>query len=337
MNLITGATGLLGSHIAVKLREAGQDVRALVRTESDTGLLDTLGVEKAVGDITDRDSVARAMDGVQNVYHVAARVGDWGPWPEFVSVTIDGTRNMVAAAAGAGVKRFLHISSISAYGHPDGAGLVLDESAPLGFNLHKWSYYSRAKVEAENIVWAANEKGDLPVTVIRPSWLYGERDRASMPRLIRAIKAGKAKLVGDGTNRLNLTYAGNEADGCILAAEASKAAGEAYNLCNDGAITQAEYLNKIADQIGAKPITKKVPYKIAYKAAFLMELFGHMFGRKTPPLVTRYSVWLIGRKVFFSTEKIERELGYKPAIGYDEGIARAVKWAMEHRVVASNQ
>jgi nucleoside-diphosphate-sugar epimerase len=330
MNLITGATGLLGSHIAAKLRADGKDVRALVRNSSDTSFLDTLGVEKAVGDITDRDSLARAMDGVEIVYHVAARVGDWGPWPEFVDITIDGTQNVVDAAAHAGVKRFLHISSISAYGHPDGAGLILDESAPLGYNLHKWSYYSRAKVEAEKIVWSAHEKGDLPVTVIRPSWLYGERDRASMPRLIRAIKAGKAKLVGDGTNRLNLTYAGNEADGCILAAEAAKAAGEAYNLCNDGAITQAEYLNKIATQIGAKPLSKKVPYKVAYKAAFMMELFGHMFGKKKPPLVTRYSVWLIGRKVFFSTDKIERELGYSPAVGYDEGIARSVDWALKN-------
>jgi len=328
MNLLTGATGLLGSHIAAKLRAAGRDVRALVRPSSDTGFLDGIGVGKVVGDITDRDSLSAALDGVQTVYHIAARVGDWGPWEDFVAVTIEGTRNMVEAAARAGVKRFLHISSISAYGHPDGEGLVLDETAPLGYKLYKWSYYSRAKVEAEKVVWAAHERGEVPVTVIRPSWLYGERDRASMPRLIGAIRAGKAKLIGDGANRLNLTYAGNEADGCILAAESPKAAGQAYNLCNDGEITQAEYLNKIAGNIGATPVTRKVPYKVAYSAAFLMELFGHMFGRKSPPLVTRYSVWLIGRRCFFSTEKITRELGYSPVVGYDEGISRAVAWAM---------
>ena len=327
MNLITGATGLLGSHIAAKLRAGGRDVRALVRGSSDTSFLDSIGVTKAVGDITDADSLAAALDGIETVYHVAARVGDWGPWEEFVAVTIDGTANVIQAAARAGVKRFLHISSISAYGHPNGEGLVLDETAPLGYNLHKWSYYSRAKVEAEKLVWAAQERGDVPVTVVRPSWLYGERDRASMPRLIRAIGAGKGKLVGDGTNRLNLTYAGNEADGCILAAESPKAVGQAYNLCNDGEITQAEYINKIAASIGAKPVTKKVPYKVAYSAAFLMEFFGHMVGRKSPPLVTRYSVWLIGRRCFFSSEKIARELGYSPAVGYDEGIARAVAWA----------
>lgn len=330
MNLVTGATGLLGSHIVEKLRKEGQDVRALVRPQSDTSFIDSLGVEKAIGDITDPDSLKRAMVGVKTVYHAAAKVGDWGPWREFVAISIDGTRNVIEAAARASVERFLHVSSISAYGHPDGEGLVLDETAPLGQNLHKWSYYSRAKVEAEKIVWQAHQKGDIQVTVIRPSWLYGERDRASMPRLIRAIRSGKAKLVGDGTNRLNLTYAGNEADGCILAAQSPKAIGQAYNLCNDGIITQKEYMNKIASLIGAPPVTKTVPYKLAYNVAFMLELFGHMFGKKTPPLVTRYSVWLIGRKVFFSTEKIQRELGYTPAVGYDDGLARSVQWALKH-------
>jgi len=330
MNLLTGATGLLGSHIAAKLRAGGEDVRALVRPGSDATFLEGLGVRIARGDVTDPDSIAAAMDGVRVVYHAAARVGDWGPWREYVAVTIEGTRNMVRAAARAKVGRFLHISSISAYGHPDGEGLVLDETAPLGQKLHRWSYYSRAKVEAERIVSAAHAAGDVPVTIIRPSWLYGERDRASMPRLIRAIRAGKAKLIGDGGNRLNLTYAGNEADGCILAANAEKAAGQAYNLCNDGAITQAEYLNKIASLIGAEPVTRKVPYRLAYAAAFLMECFGHAVRRKTPPLVTRYSVWLIGRRCFFSTEKIRRELGYTPAVGYDEGIPAAVDWALKH-------
>ena len=330
MNLVTGATGLLGRHITAKLRADGQDVRALIRHGSDTRFLDTLAVDKVVGDVTDPASIAAAMDGVRIVYHAAARVGDWGPWREFVGVTIDGTRNMIAAAARAGVQRFLHVSSISAYGHPDGKGLVLDERAPLGRDLHRWSYYSRAKVEAEKIVRAAHEKGDVPVTVIRPSWLYGERDRASMPRLIRAIGAGKGKLIGDGANRLTLSYAGNEADGCILAANAPKAAGQAYNLCNDGELTQAQYINRIADLIGAKPVTKRVPYKVAYAAAFLMELFGHAVRKKKPPLVTRYTVWLIGRQVFFSSEKIHRELGYTPAVSYEEGIPRAVRWTLEN-------
>ncbi len=330
MNLVTGATGLLGSHITEKLTAAGEPVRALVRPTSNTQVLDSFGVEKAVGDVTDPASLEKALEGVDTVYHAAARVGDWGPWREFVAISIDGTRNMLEAARRAGVKRFLHISSISAYGHPDGEGLILDETAPLGVNLHKWSYYSRAKVEAEKLARAAHERGDVPVTVVKPSWLYGERDRASMPRLIRAIRAGKGKLIGDGENRLNLVYAGNEAEGCILAATNENAAGESYNLSNDGVITQKEYLNKIAECVGAKPVTKKVPYKVAYGAAFMMELFGHMFGKKKPPLVTRYSVWLIGRRCFFSCEKARKELGWQPTVSYDEGIRRSVRWCLDN-------
>ena len=333
MNLITGATGLLGSHIAEQLVAAGEKVRVLVRPRSDTSFLDALGVEKALGDVTDAASLAGAMKGVTTVYHAAAQVGDWGKWAWYVDVTINGTRNMLEAAKAADVKRFLHVSSISAYGHPDGAGMVIDETAPLGVNLHKWSYYSRAKVEAEKLAWAAHEAGDVPVTVVKPSWLFGERDRASLPRLIRAIRKKKTKILGEGTNRLNLTYAGNEAEGCILAATMDKALGESYNLSNDGLITQAEYFNKIAAAVGCPPVTKHVPYKVAYAASFLMEFFGHLFGRKTPPLVTRYSVWLIGRKCFFSADKARNELNWQPTVGYDEGIERSVKWCVDNGVV----
>jgi nucleoside-diphosphate-sugar epimerase len=330
MNLLTGATGLLGSHIAEQLVQAGRPVRALVRPTSDTTFLDGLGVEKVPGDVTDPAGLREAVRDVQTIYHAAAKVGDWGPWREYVAVTINGTRNMLEAAAAAGVERFLHVSSISAHGHPDGEGLVLDESAPLGVNLHKWSYYSRAKAEAERIAWAAHQRGDVPVTVVRPSWLYGERDRASLPRLIRAIRAGKGKLIGDGTNRLNLTHAANEAAGCILAATSEKAVGQSYNLSNDGVITQSEYLNRIAECVAAKPVTKRVPYRVARSAAFLMELFGHILHRKRPPLVTRYAVWLMGRRCFFSAEKARRQLGWQPIVGYDEGIPRAVAWCLEH-------
>ena len=246
MNLVTGATGLLGSHIVEKLLARGQPVRALVRAGSDTRVLDGWKVERAVGDVTDPASLAAAVRGVHTVYHAAAQVGDWGPWRRFVATTVRGTANMLAAGREAGVQRFLHVSSISSYGHPDGEGMVLDESAPLGVKLHRWSYYSRAKVEAEERVRAAWDRRELPITIVKPSWLYGPRDRSSMPRLIRAIRAGRARIIGDGTNRLNLTYAGNEAEGCILAATSERAIGQTYNLSNDGEITLQEYLNKIA-------------------------------------------------------------------------------------------
>jgi 2-alkyl-3-oxoalkanoate reductase len=336
MNLVTGATGLLGSHLCEQLIKRGRAVRALARAGADTRFLQSLGVEIAAGDVTDPASLAAAMRGVRTVYHAAARVGDWGPWNDFVAVTINGTANMLHAARAAGVSRFLHISSISAYGHPDGAGLVLDETAPLGQQLHRWSYYSRAKVEAEKLVWAAHEKGELAITVCRPSWLYGPRDRASMPRLLRALLTGKARIIGPGDNRLNLTHAANEAEGCILAAENPQAVGEAFNLSNDGVITQREYFDRMADALGAPHVTRHVPYRVAHAAAFLMELSGHALCRKKPPLVTRYAVWLMGRRCFFSCEKARRQLGWQPTITYEQGIAQAVAWCKENAALAAN-
>ena len=330
MNLVTGATGLLGSHICEKLMQSGEPVRALVRKTSDVRALESFGnVELAYGDVTDPGSLKEAFKGVKRVYHAAAAVGDWGSWDDyFVPVTIGGTKNMIEAAVAEGVERFVHISSISAYGHVNGKGLVIDESFPLGQHLYKWAYYSRAKAEAEKLVWAAYEKGDLPVTCCKPSWLYGPRDRASMPRIIRAIRKGKAKLIGGGKNRLNLTYAANEAEGCILAGTKEVGLGQNYNLSSDGDITLEEYFNKIAECIGEKPIKKKVPYKVAYNAGFVMECLGRLFHK--PPLVTRYSVWMMARDAFFSPEKARKELNWQPTIKYDEGIQRAVRWCVEN-------
>lgn len=330
LSLITGATGLLGSHIAEQLRLRDVPVRTLVRSGSDTAFLESIGCELARGDVTDRASLAEACRDAEVVYHSAARVGDWGPWEEFVAISITGTRNILDAAAEAGVRRFLHISSISVYGYVDGAGTVYDESTPLGHGLYKWAYYSRAKVEAERLVWACHQEGRLPVTVIRPSWLYGPRDRATMGRLIESIRRRKCKLIGGGNNRLNVVHAANVAEAAILAVHHDRAVGEAYNCSNDGVLTQAQYFNKIAEALGEPPVTKTVPYRVAYNAARALECYGHLFRTRRPPLVTRYAVWLIGRKSFFETRKAHEQLGWQSTISYDAGIPAAVRWQLEY-------
>jgi len=332
MNLVTGATGLLGSHIVEQLRLRGRPVRVLVRAGSDTAWLRTQDVEFVEGDLSNPAALAKACAGAEVVYHAAARVGDWGPWPDFVKITIEGTRNLAKAAAAAGVRRFLHISSISAYGHPDGEGLVFDETAPLGRNLHKWSYYSRAKVEAEKILWSMHAAGEIQLTVIRPSWLYGPRDRATIFRLARMLKEGKTRILGDGENRLNVVYAGNVAEGAILAADSEQAVGQAYNCSNDGVMKQKQWMNLLAAELGAPPVTRHVPYKIAYNLAFTLECIFHLIRAKSPPMITRYAVWLMGRRCFFSAEKARKELGWKSTVPYEEGVKKTIAWLNSEQV-----
>lgn len=332
MNLVTGATGLLGSHIVEQLRRRGRPVRALVRPGADVTWLKKQDVAFTEGDLADKGSLDRACQGIQCVYHAAARVGDWGPWQDFVRITVDGSANLFDAAEKAGVPRFIHISSISTYGHVNKPGLVIDETAPLGVKVHRWSYYTRAKILVERELRRRHQSGSkVKYTVIRPSWLYGPRDRATIARIIAMIRNGKAKLLGDGDNRLNVVYAGNVAEACILAADSPKAVGEAYNCSNDGELTQRQYFNMIAKAIGAEPVTKRVPYKIAYCAAFVFECIGHLFRIEKPPLVTRYAVWLMGRDTFFSAEKARKELGWKSTVSYEEGIPATIRWFEQTR------
>ncbi len=328
MNLVTGATGLLGSHIVEQLRRRNQPVRVLVRRSSDRSWLATQGVEYAEGDVTDAGSLQRACVGVDAVFHSAAKVGDWGPWEDFQRITIDGTQNVIDACAAARVRRLVHISSISVYGYHTVDGTI-DETYDLGYKLYKWAYYSRSKVEAERRVWAAHKAGKIEASVIRPAWIYGERDRTTIARLVTMVSQGRAKILGRGDNRLNVVYAGNVAEGAILAATHPKAAGEAFNCSNDGDITQEQYFSLIAKACGAPPIKHHAPYRAAYFAGFMLECLGHALRSPKPPFVTRYAVWLMGRRSFFSAEKARRVLGWQSRVPYEVGVPSTVKWYLD--------
>ncbi len=219
LSLVTGATGLLGSHIAEKLRARGDRVRALVRPGTPTTFLDAIGVEVFRGDLSDPAACRGAAEGADFVYHSAAKVGDWGTWGEFQVGCLDATRNIAEAALAGGAKRFVQISSTSAYGHPKEGGPPIDETAPLGQNLWRfWDYYTISKVESERLLWDLAETRGLPLTIIRPSWLYGERDRITMARLIAKLRAGTVPWIGPATNPISAIYAPNVADAAILAA-----------------------------------------------------------------------------------------------------------------------
>lgn len=326
MHVITGATGLLGSHLAEQLRAEGALVRAVVRPSSDVAFLRALGVELATGDLTDLASLRRAFAGASVVFHAAAKVGDWGTRAEFERETLQGTKNVLAASLAEGVGRLVFISSTSAYGHPPQGIPPITEDYPLGTRFWLWDDYTRAKVGAEQAVWAAIRDHRLQATIIRPSWLYGPRDRLSIARIERTLRTGRALLIGDGTNTMNTVYAGNVADACRLAAAAPAAIGQAFNITSDGVLTQRDYFNLYADAFGYARPRRRIPYWLAYVGAWELEAACRLLGAKSPPYITRYAVWLLGRRTFYSTAKAEQVLGWKPRMGYAEGIQKTVDW-----------
>jgi nucleoside-diphosphate-sugar epimerase len=326
MHFVTGATGLLGSHLAERLVGQGERVRALVRPHSDKRFLRKLGVELWPGDLNDPTSLHNGLRGVRLVYHAAAKVGDWGTPAEFRRHGVEGTRQLLEACTAAGVERLIHISSISAYGHPPPRPEPITETEPLGTRFWLWDHYTRSKVDTEHLVWGYHHKTGLPLTVIRPSWIYGPRDRTSIFRLAWSLRNRRMQILGDGTNRLNSVYAGNVAHACLLAARLPQAAGQAYNITNDGHVTQQEYLNLFADALGYPRPTRHLPYGPVFAAVFFMEAVHRLLRTRKPPFATRYATWLIGRSTYYSSEKAERELGWRPQVGYAEGIRLTAEW-----------
>jgi nucleoside-diphosphate-sugar epimerase len=322
LNVITGATGLLGSHVAEQLVGRGERVRALVRPASDVTFLRALGVELVEGDLAQPETLPRAVAGADVVYHCAARVGDWGPWRRFKAEIIDATANLLGACRTAGVGRVLHVSSIIVYGHPRERGDLFTEDEPLGQNFWVWDYYCRAKVEAERLCQAY--RGD--VTVVRPSWMYGPRDRTSLTRVLKALQARRVAIIGKGDNRLNIVYAADVADGAIRAANHPGGVGRAYNLSSPGEVTQREFLDHLTAKLGLPAIRRRVPYRVAFWGGFLAEIIGRAIRLKRPPHFTRYAVALIGRSVRFSTERARQELGWAPRAGWEEGVRRTLEW-----------
>jgi nucleoside-diphosphate-sugar epimerase len=322
LNVVTGATGLLGSHLAEQLRERGERVRAVVRPTSDTTFLRQLGVELVVGDLTEPKGLDRAVEGADVVYHCAARVGDWGPWHVFEREVIDATANLLDACRTAGVGRVLHVSSIIVYGHPRIRQEQFAEDEPLGQNPWIWDYYCRAKVRAEQL--CRQYPGDL--TIVRPSWIYGPRDRTTLPRVLKALDAGRVAIIGPGDNLLNIVYAGDVADGAIRAANHPQASGQAYNLSSEGEITQRDFLDLLSDLLGRSRILRKVPYRLAFWGSFLAEVIGRVIFLRRPPHMTRYAVALIGRSTRFSIAKARGQLQWQPRVGVHEGLRYTLDW-----------
>jgi nucleoside-diphosphate-sugar epimerase len=322
LSVITGATGLLGSHIAEQLVAQGERVRALVRATSDVAFLRQLGVELIFCDIRNRASLPPAIAGADVLYHAAARVGDWGSWPAFREEVVDTTRNVMEACREVGVGRVLHVSSVAVYGRPRMPPGGVREDHPLERRPGLWEHYCRAKVEAEGLV-----RRHVPqAAIVRPTWLFGPRDRNGLPRLIHALRGGWVSLVGPGDNLLNILHVADVAAGAIRAAQSSRAAGQVYHLCSEGEITQRQFLDTLTDHLELPRVTRQVPWRLAHWSGFAGEALARLRRWNRAPYVTRYSVGLVSRPVEYRIDKASQELGWRAEQPIREGLITTLKW-----------
>ena len=329
--LVTGATGLVGSYIVDRLLADGWSPRAMVRSPSAAGELRARGVELVEGNVLGADAFARAATGCDVIFHAAAAVSAKGGWEAYRTTNIEGTRNAVEAARGAGA-RLMHVSSVAVYGAGERyrEGMRTDEEAPLP-PLPDGAWYARSKRESEAVALDAHRGGRIWATAIRPDVIYGRGDRQFTPRVARALRFGIAPVPGGGHTTLPIVHAGNVADAAIRAATSDIAAGRAYNTANDFDVTLAQYFRLAGAGLGTDVRLVNVPaalLRIAFTVGARVKQLGSSTGA---PVSASASIDFLTRDNPFSSDRARAELGWNPQVRPETGIPEAFRWWKEHR------
>ncbi len=328
--LVTGGTGLVGSYVIERLVRDGWTVRALVRSPSRT--VETLGAECILGDILDEASFDRAASGCDVVFHNAASVTPSGGWESFRRPNLDGTANAIAAARANGA-RLVHLSSVAVYGpaarYRDD-GLKTDEDTPLT-PLPERAYYARSKRESEELVMRAHAAGEIWATALRPTVIYGKRDRQFVPRVARLLSRGFVPLVGGGLSTFSLVHAANVADGVVRAATSDVAGGRAYNVADDFDVTVRRFFELAADGLNRRIRFVRLSVPVANGVLRAVKAITRaLTGGKMSVVSTATLAWLT-RDNPFTSERARAELGWSPSVRPDEGVREAFRWWREQR------
>lgn len=324
---VTGSTGLLGSHIVERLLAQGHEVRALARRTSDTSHLKTTGAEIIIGDIEDYDSLRPLVKGVELVFHAAAKVmPGWGSWQEFESCIVKGTENMLNASAEAKVARFLHVSSGDVYGGGATSETRDTETAPLNAEFHPYSYYSYAKMLADKLAQEYHREGNLQVTIIRCSGIFGPRDRLLTDRFYGLVNAPIVVWPGKSKPRAALTYVTDVAECAILAATSDRSAGQIYNVARAEEQWFREFAAALARALGKSERQWNMPMSLLYSVAFIMEKWARLWRFKEPPFLTRADLQEFEKSMYIDGSKARSELGWEPKVSIEEGTRLYVQW-----------
>ena len=347
--LVTGATGLVGSHIVERLTAQGWNVRALVRDASATResrggwnaleWLRSRDVELTTGDVLDLPSLARAAMGCDVVFHTAAAITPRArgphPYDAYRIPNVDGTQNAIGASERAGA-RLLQLSSVAVYGpkarYARGGSPSdrVDESLPLT-PLPERSFYARSKRESEALVLRAHAEGRIWATAVRPDVIYGPRDRQFVPRIARLLRVGVAPVVDGGLTTLAIVHAANVAEGAVRAATTDAAGGRTFNLANDYDVTLAAFYRLAGEGLGRRVRIASLPLWLVRGALSAVRVVAKVASGGSSSVVDDASLGFITKNNPFTSERARRELGWSPVVRPEIGIPEAFQWWMEHR------
>jgi dihydroflavonol-4-reductase len=318
---ITGATGFLGSHLVSTFLAEGWSVAGLVHSQKKAQALPT-GLNAIVGDICDRPALDRLVEGADVVFHTVSNFRTAsGPPESYHRINVEGTRTMMEAAMAAGVRRFVHCSTIGVHGH-----VVVtpgDEDAPF----NPGDLYQKTKLEAENLVRQYVGKSEMEIVIIRPCSMYGPGD-LRMLKMFRMLSKRTFLMLGPCRENFHAVYVDDVVQGFLKAATAPDINGEVFIVGGPAYIPLKEYITQAAQAVGAPMPWLRFPYFLFYYAAVLCEAICVPF--KFEPPLHRRRVRFYRNNRAYNIDKARRTLGYRPHTDLKQGMALTVDWYREN-------
>ncbi len=322
--LVTGGGGFLGRHIVAKLLARGDQVRVLGRRGYPD--LEKMGAEVVRADIQDVAAVERACRGMDAVFHVAARAGYWGSWQTYYRPNVVGTQNVLNGCRKAGGLKLIYTSTPSVVSAP-GNLVNADERVPYPTRYE--CPYPATKAQAERLVLQANGTDGLLTASLRPHLIYGPGDPHLFPRIIDRARKGLLVQVGDGTNKVDVTYVENAADAHLLAADrlgdGSPVNGQAYFISQGAPVLLWPWINAILERLGIPVVHRKISRGVARTVGAAMEMAYTVLPLRGEPRMTRFLADQLATSHYFDIAKARTDLGYEPRIGTEDGLDRTIK------------
>jgi nucleoside-diphosphate-sugar epimerase len=320
--LVTGGGGFLGRYIVEQLVERGDSVTVFAR--GDYPELTQIGVELIRGDIQDEQAIKAACAGMDAVFHVAAKAGIWGVWESFYKPNVIGTQNVIAACRVQHVRKLIFTSSPSVvFNNQPQNGC--DETVP--YPEHYENFYSQTKAMAEQMVVRAS-RDDLLTVSLRPHLIWGPRDAHLLPRLIDRARSGKLIQVGDGTNKVDITYVEDAARAHLLASDALQpglpVAGSVYFISQDAPINLWEWINNLLNKLDIPPVKHQISLPVARTIGAIMEYAYRLFRISGEPKMTRFLASELAMSHYYNISRAKQDLGYKPQFSMDEALKKTL-------------
>lgn len=319
--LVTGGGGFVGGYVVDRLLMRGYEVSSLGRSEQPE--LEKKGVQIYRGDLADEALVEKACKGKEAVFHVAAKAGVWGSWEGFYQANVIGSRNVISACRKQGVSHLIYTSTPSVVFNRKEIRNG-DENMPYG---ERWlCHYAHTKAIAEREVLSA-QSDTFSVAALRPHLIFGPGDPHLLPRVIQSALAGRLKVIGDGTNKVDVSYVEDVAESHLNALDAllqEKGKGQAFFISQGEPVELWPWINLILEKLGHSPLEKKVSLSVAYGVASLIEGAWNLLKRKEDPPLTRFVAVELAKDHYFSIQAAENVLGYRPSIKMDAAIEATV-------------